>query len=324
MQKTRVIVTGAAGFIGSSLSERLIESGCEVTGVDSFLDYYPRRIKEMNLERLKSLPEFRLIEQDILDLDWKELLADNDAVFHLAAQAGVRASWGKSFLIYTRNNIDATQLMLEASKTSRLKKFVFASTSSVYGDTEDIPMREDSLLKPVSPYGVTKLAAEGLCYLYWRNFGVPCVSLRYFTVYGPRQRPDMAFYKFLLALLEDRTVTIFEDGNQTRDFTYIDDIVNGTCLALEKGVPGRIYNLGGGSRITVNEVLDMLADLTGTGLKVKYAEKQKGDMRHTFASTERAASDMAYSPSIPVREGLAKEYAWLKDLHQRGLAYRTE
>jgi nucleoside-diphosphate-sugar epimerase len=264
MGKIKAIVTGAAGFIGSGLSERLVESGWDVTGVDCFLDYYPRWIKEMNLTRLKDAPGFRLIEANVIDLDWVDLLAGTDVVFHLAAQAGVRASWGTSFRIYTRNNIDATQSMLEASKSSRLKKFVYASTSSVYGDTEDMPMREDSILRPVSPYGVTKLAAEGLCYLYWKNFGVPCVSLRYFTVYGPRQRPDMAFYKFLLALLEDRRLTIFEDGNQTRDFTYVDDIVTGTILACDHGLPGRVYNLGGGSRITVNDVLAMSTGREGT------------------------------------------------------------
>ncbi len=324
MKNSKVIVTGAAGFIGSTLSERLVEMGNEVIGVDCFLDYYPRWIKEMNLSPLRQSAAFRLIDQNIVDIDWNDLLTGVDAVFHLAAQAGVRASWGKSFLIYTRNNIDATQLMLEASKSSKLKKFVYASTSSVYGDTPDIPMQENSLLKPVSPYGVTKLAAEGLCYLYWKNFGVPCVSLRYFTVYGPRQRPDMAFYKFLLAALEGRRVTIFEDGNQTRDFTYVDDIVKGTILACEKGAPGSTYNLGGGSRITVNEVLNMLSDLTGMRLDVRHAERQKGDMRDTFASTARAGTEIAYSPSFPVREGLAQEYNWLKDLYSKGLTYRIE
>ena len=318
-----IIVTGAAGFIGSHLCQRLVSQGYNVTGIDSFLDYYPRWIKEMNLADLKSNSSFKFIENNILELDWNSLLEGVDIVIHLAAQAGVRASWGKSFLIYTKNNIEATQLMLEASKEKKLKKFVFASTSSIYGDTDDIPMKESSVVKPVSPYGVTKLAAEGLCNLYWKNYGVPCVSLRYFTVYGPRQRPDMAFYRFILALLENREITIFEDGNQTRDFTFVDDIVTGTELAATKGINGRIYNLGGGSRISVNEAIAMLQEITGKELKVNYAEKQKGDMRHTFASTEQAKQDLDYLPQIKLNEGLTQEFRWLEDLYRRGLTYRA-
>ncbi len=318
-----IIVTGAAGFIGSHLCQRLVSQGYRVTGIDSFLDYYPRWIKEMNIADLKNNSSFKFIENNILELDWNSLLEDVDIVIHLAAQAGVRASWGKSFLIYTKNNIEATQLILEASKEKKLKKLVFASTSSIYGDTDEIPMKESSVVKPVSPYGVTKLAAEGLCNLYWKNYGVPCVSLRYFTVYGPRQRPDMAFYRFILALFENREITIFEDGNQTRDFTFVDDIITGTELAATKGINGRIYNLGGGSRISVNEAIAMLQEISGKELKVNYAEKQKGDMRHTFASTELAQQDLGYSPQIKLNEGLTQEYRWLEDLYRRGLTYRA-
>jgi nucleoside-diphosphate-sugar epimerase len=320
----KAVVTGAAGFIGSHLSEKLLSEGYEVIGVDSFLDYYPRWIKEMNLSRLRESKSFQLIEENILEIDWPGVLAGVDLVFHLAAQAGVRASWSKNFIVYTRNNIEATQLLLEASKLFKLKKFVFASTSSVYGDIEEIPMKEESILKPISPYGVTKVAAEDLCHLYWKNFDVPCVSLRYFTVYGPRQRPDMGFYKFLLAVLEDRTITIFEDGNQTRDFTFIDDIIQGTLAAADKGVPGATYNLGGGSRISVNEVLKSIAEITGVELKVRYAEKQKGDMRHTYASTERARREIGYVPQFPLKKGLKREFEWLKDLQQKGLVHRVD
>jgi UDP-glucose 4-epimerase len=320
----KTIVTGAAGFIGSHLCERLLAEGHEVVGIDSFLDYYPRWIKEMNLSRLRESTSFQLIEKNILDVDWRGALEGVDVVFHLAAQAGVRASWSDNFVVYTRNNIEATQRMLEASKLFKLKKFVFASTSSVYGDIEDIPMKEGSLIKPISPYGVTKVAAEDLCYLYWKNFGIPCVSLRYFTVYGPRQRPDMGFYKFLLAFLEDRPITIFEDGNQTRDFTFIDDIINGTLSAAEKGIPGSIYNLGGGSRISVNEVLKVIGEIAGAEPKVRYAEKQKGDMRHTYASTEKAREEIGYTPRIRLAEGLKKEFEWLKDLQQKGLVHRVD
>ena len=320
----KAIVTGAAGFIGSHLCEQLLARGYDVTGVDSFLDYYPRWIKESNILNAQQSSSFRLLEENILDLNWSELLKDTDVVFHLAAQAGVRASWSKNFIVYTKNNIEATQLLLEESKQVNLKKFVYASTSSVYGDTADIPMREQSLLKPVSPYGVTKLAAEDLCYLYWRNFGIPCVSLRYFTVYGPRQRPDMGFYRFILAALEGRGITVFEDGNQTRDFTYIDDIVRGTILASERGKEGHVYNLGGGSRISVNEVLKMLGEIMNQKLDLRYAEKQKGDMRHTFASTENAQADFGYKPGISLKEGLTSEYTWLKALYEEGRAHRAE
>ena len=318
------IVTGAAGFIGSHLSEKLLASGHQVLGIDSFLDYYPRSVKEMNLARLKKFPQFEFQDVNILDANWSSLLQGVDRVFHLAAQAGVRASWSKNFVVYTKNNIEATQFLLEEAKKFPLKKFVFASTSSVYGDTEDIPMKEESLVKPVSPYGVTKLAAEELCYLYWKNYGVPCVSLRYFTVYGPGQRPDMAFYRFLLAQLEGRTITIFEDGNQTRDFTYFQDIVNGTILASEKGKDGQIYNLGGGSRISVNEVLALLQQVTGKEPDIQYSEKQKGDMRHTFASIERARADLGYAPQVGLPEGLANEFHWLKDLYEKKLTVRFD
>lgn len=318
------IVTGAAGFIGSHLSENLLASGHQVLGIDSFLDYYPRYVKEMNLAPLKKFPQFEFQDVNIMDANWGSLLQGVDRVFHLAAQAGVRASWSKNFVVYTKNNIEATQLLLEEAKKFPLKKFVFASTSSVYGDTEDIPMKEESLVKPVSPYGVTKLAAEELCYLYWKNYGVPCVSLRYFTVYGPGQRPDMAFYRFLLAQLEGRTITIFEDGNQTRDFTYFQDIVNGTILASEKGKEGQTYNLGGGNRISVNEVLALLREVTGKEPDIRYSEKQKGDMRHTFASTERAREDLGYAPQVGLPEGLTNEFHWLKDLYEKKLTVRFD
>lgn len=319
-----MIVTGAAGFIGSHLSEKLLDQGHDVTGIDCFLDYYPRHIKQTNLEKLSRSKRFTFLEQDLLDVHWPELLEGAHTFFHVAAQAGVRASWGKSFVIYTKNNIDATQKILEESKGFELNRFVFASTSSVYGDTDEIPMRETANLKPISPYGVTKLAAEGLCYLYWKNFAIPAVCLRYFTVYGPRQRPDMAFYKFLLAALEDRSITVFEDGNQTRDFTYIDDIVAGTIAAGVKGKPGLIYNLGGGSRISVNEVIQTIQEITGKSISYRYGQKQKGDMRDTFASTERAYNDLGYRPTVSLKEGLLREYEWLRDLHGRNLTYRID
>ena len=217
----KALVTGCVGFIGSHLVDKLLEHGYEVIGIDCFTDYYAREIKEANVSNALKNKNSKFIEEDILNMD---KFPEVDYVFHLAAQAGVRASWGKSFEIYTRNNIEATQKLLEFYKDREIKKFVYASSSSVYGDAE-LPMREDSLLKPVSPYGVTKLAGENLCYLYWKNYNVPTVSVRYFTVYGPRQRPDMAMHKFVKAFLNNEEITVFGDGPQTRDFTFVEDAI---------------------------------------------------------------------------------------------------
>src|SRR5882762_9142391 len=220
------LVTGVAGFIGSTLAERLCAEGVNVVGIDCFTDYYPRALKERNLEGLRRQTSFRFVESTIQDADLAALLADRTHVFHLAAQAGVRKSWGRDFGVYTVNNIEATQVLLEAATgMPALERLVYSSSSSVYGDRVPMPMREDALPEPVSPYGVSKLAAEQLCYLYFANFGVPAVSLRYFTVYGPRQRPDMAFHKFLRATIADEPITVYGDGDQTRDFTFIADAV---------------------------------------------------------------------------------------------------
>jgi nucleoside-diphosphate-sugar epimerase len=234
-----------------------------------------------------------------------------DYVFHEAAQAGVRASWGKSFEIYTRNNIEATQKLLEFYKDNRIKKFVFASSSSVYGDAE-LPMRENSMLKPVSPYGVTKLAAENLCYLYWKNYGVPTVSLRYFTVYGPRQRPDMAIHKFVKAILNDEKITVFGDGTQTRDFTFIDDVVEANILVAKSEIEGEVFNVGGGSRISVTDLIKLLEETTGEKARIKHIEKQKGDVRDTLADTGKISNELNWEPEIKVEEGLKRFVRWYK------------
>src|SRR5919201_2836171 len=251
----RALVTGVAGFIGSSLTERLLGEGAEVVGIDCFTDYYPRPIKERNLSAAFAHPRFRFVESRIQDADLPALLAGRTHLFHLAAQAGVRKTWGRDFGIYTVNNIEATQVLLEACRKTKLERIVYASSSSVYGDNVPMPMREDALPQPVSPYGVTKLAAEQLCYLYYANYGVPTVSLRYFTVYGPRQRPDMGFHKFLRSTLRGEPITVYGDGEQTRDFTFVSDAVNANVLAAAQGVDGRVYNIGGGSRVSVNHVL---------------------------------------------------------------------
>jgi UDP-glucose 4-epimerase len=305
------LVTGVAGFIGSTLAARLLDQGARVTGVDCFTDYYPRAVKEANIAGLLARPSFRLVESTIQGADLPPILTEATHVFHLAAQAGVRKSWGRDFQIYTVNNVEATQVLLEACVGSGIERFVYASSSSVYGDDTPLPMRETAVPVPLSPYGVTKLAAEHLCNLYFANHGVPCVALRYFTVYGPRQRPDMGFHRFLRAAVTGQPITVYGDGEQTRDFTFVADAVTATVAAGAQGVPGRVYNIGGGSRVSVNHVLDIIARLAGHRLDVRREARQKGDMRDTFADTSRARADLGFAPSVTIEEGLRAEYTWL-------------
>ncbi len=310
----KALVTGTAGFIGSTLAERLVKAGHDVIGIDSFVDYYPRAAKELNLAFLRAQPNFRFLEARIQDAPLGDLLADRTHVFHLAAQAGVRKSWGSDFSIYTTNNIEATQVLLEACVGRPIDRLVYASSSSVYGDLVQMPMREDALPQPVSPYGVSKLAAEQLCYLYFVNYGVPTVSLRYFTVYGPRQRPDMGFHKFLRATLTGQPITLYGDGEQTRDFTFVDDAVSATIAAGVQGVAGRVYNIGGGSRVSINHVLEMVGQVAGRQPIVVRDPAQKGDMLHTYADTDRARADLSFQPTVDLARGLAAECAWLSGL----------
>jgi UDP-glucose 4-epimerase len=307
----KALVTGVAGFIGSTTAERLLGEGADVLGIDCFTDYYPRALKERNLTNLAGRPRFRLIETPLQACDLAAALAGRTHVFHLSAQAGVRKSWGRDFAHYTVNNVEATQALLEACVGLPIEKLVYASSSSVYGDDVPLPMREDALPKPVSPYGVTKLAAEQLCYLYHASYGVPTVSLRYFTVYGPRQRPDMGFHKFLRASHFNEPIRIYGDGEQTRDFTFIDDIVEANLAAAARGVPGRVYNIGGGSRVSVNAVLETIGRVSGRPPRIIRDAAQKGDMRHTFADTTRARIDLGFVPRVALEEGLTAEYRWL-------------
>ena len=307
----KALVTGIAGFIGSHLGAALLDAGNQVIGIDCFTDYYERTIKERNLSSLAGRQGFQFLESPIQSAPLSDLLKDIDQVFHLAAQAGVRKSWGRSFETYTVNNIEATQQLLEACVKSKIKRLIYASSSSVYGDNASIPMKEDVQLQPVSPYGVTKLAAEQLCYLYHINHGVPSVSLRYFTVYGPRQRPDMAFHRFLTAVLESRPVTLYGDGDQTRDFTFVSDAVEATLAAGKQGEPGRVYNIGGGSRISINNVLKMIGKISGQQVQITRERTQDGDMRDTYADTSRAHSDLDFLPQVQLEEGLKAEYQWL-------------
>ena len=310
----KALITGAAGFIGSHLSAALTDRGAEVVGLDCFTDYYGREIKTANLATLDGRKAFRFVDAALQTVALEPLLDGVTHVFHLAAQAGVRRSWGDEFRVYTTHNVDATQRLLEAVKGRPIERFVFASSSSVYGDLATIPMREDSLLQPVSPYGVTKLAAEHLCHLYHVNYAVPAVSLRYFTVYGPRQRPDMAFFRFLRAAYSGQPITMYGDGRQTRDFTYVADAVAATMSAGDRGRPGAVYNIGGGSRVSMLDILDLLRRVTGRTLQVRQEPAQKGDMRDTFADTSRARADLGFAPSHSLESGLTAECDWMTRL----------
>ncbi len=311
----KALVTGAAGFIGSRLCARLLDSGAAVTGIDCFTDYYPRWIKERNIEPLRVRPGFTLLPEDLNDLDLGPLVGDAEVVFHLAAQAGVRASWGTSFETYIASNIRATQRLLEAAKEHPPRRIVYASSSSVYGLTPDLPMKETSPLRPLSPYGVTKLSAEQLGFLYFRNYGVPVVSLRFFTVYGPGQRPDMAFHRFFRALDEGREITVYGDGSQTRDFTYVDDIIAANLSAAERGRPGEVYNAGGGHRERLVDVIRVMEEVAGRPAVIRRAEPQKGDVPDTFADIAKARAELGFAPATTLRDGLRAEWLWLKRLY---------
>ncbi len=311
----RALVTGAAGFIGSHLSQRLLKDGFEVTGIDCFTDYYSKVIKEKNISGIVGRKGFKLVKENLLDSDLERLLDGTDFVFHEAAQPGVRASWGKSFSVYVEDNILATQRLLEALKDKKIKKMVFASSSSIYGDSEKLPTKESFAPRPVSPYGVTKLAAESLCYLYSKNHGIPVVSLRYFSVYGPRQRPDMGFNRFIRAIINGDDITVYGNGRQTRDFTFVSDVVDANMKAANCGcAPGEIFNIGGGSRISVNDTIKLIEDISGKKAKVKYLENQKGDVAHTSADITKAKRVLGYGPKIDIKKGLREEYEWLKSL----------
>lgn len=309
MARRSILITGAAGFIGSHLTERCLALGWHVTAVDSFTDYYNESLKRSNIADAVRHPECNFIEGDLLEIDLARLLEEVTVVFHLAAQPGVRTSWDE-FGLYTRLNVTATQRLLDAASTVSLDRLVLASSSSVYGDAETLPTAEDVKPQPVSPYGVTKVAAEHLAHVYWRSFGVPTVCLRYFTVYGPRQRPDMAFNRLISQSLAGEPFHVFGDGEQTRDFTYVADAVNGTIAAAEFGVNGAVYNLGGGSRRSMSSVIDALESLIGEPVERVYLERQAGDARDTAADTTRAREDLGYQPTSDLEAGLAAQLDW--------------
>jgi len=315
---SHALVTGAAGFIGSHLTERLLRDGVRVTGVDCFTDYYDAALKRRNLETAAKHPAFRLLELDLGAADLSAL-PDVNVVFHQAAQPGVRASWGAEFAIYTHHNVLATQRLLERYRGATLERFVYASSSSVYGDAERYPTDETLLPRPFSPYGVTKLAGEHLVLLYGRNFGVPVSALRYFTVYGPRQRPDMAFHRFCRAMLRGEPIVVYGDGTQSRDFTFIDDAIEANVRAWTRSSAQGVYNVGGGSQVEVREAIALLERFLGVPAQVAFEPRPPGDPLRTRADAERIRADLAFVPATPIERGLAAEAEWARGLYAAGV-----
>ncbi|MBM3320116.1 MAG: NAD-dependent epimerase/dehydratase family protein [Candidatus Eisenbacteria bacterium] len=317
--KGRALVTGAAGFVGSHVVEMLLASGAEVVGVDAFTDAYDPRMKEENLREARSAAGFRLVREDLNAIDLNRLLEGIDVVFHLAAQAGVRASWGRDFERYVNANILATQRLLEAAREQPIRRFVFASSSSVYGETDRLPVREDAPKRPHSPYGVTKLAAENLGHLYRRNHGVPFVALRYFTVIGPRQRPDMAPYRLVEAAFGGEPFPIFGTGEQTRDFTFVEDAARATIRAGERETESGVFNIGGGARITLNEAIRLVEESAGRAVARRSADWQKGDVRDTWADCAAAARELEFGASVSVKEAIERLVRWYRKnrMHER-------
>ena len=309
----KTLVTGAAGFIGSTLSGRLLDAGAEVTGIDCFTDYYPRPIKEANLEALTGRRGFTFVEASLQAADLGRLLDGVTHVFHLAAQAGVRRSWGRDFAIYTALNVDSTQVLLEACVGKPLHRLVYASSSSVYGAAESYPTTEDMCPGPVSPYGVTKLAAEHLAQLYHRNHGLATVSLRFFTVYGPRQRPDMAFHRFLKAARDGRPITVYGDGSQTRDFTYVANVVDANLRALTaKGLRGQTVNVATGKRISLLDLHRELSRELGVRLAPERRPARAGDIKHSQAAIAAARRLLGYRPIVSFRDGVRLTAEWYR------------
>lgn len=306
------LVTGCAGFIGSHLAESLLQDGAHVVGVDCFNANYGRRDKLRNLAHARQWADFEFVPIDLSHGDLSDFVADCDVIFHLAAEPGVRESWDDRFEWYVRNNIVATHLLLDALAPWPEKRLVYASSSSIYGDAECLPTPENVIPRPISPYGMTKLAGEHLCQMYRSTCGIDVVALRYFSVYGPRQRPDMAFHLFSAAALSGRPVTVFGDGTQTRDFTFVSDVVAATRAAsTAPDAAGEVFNIGGGSRISVNETLALIGEFAGRVPEVRYLPPQSGDPRATGADTRHAAAQLGFTPKVGFVDGLRAEFDWM-------------
>lgn len=313
--RPRALVTGAAGFIGSRLVEALLRTGHEVTGLDNFSDYYEPGLKRANIAASVGSPRFSMVTGDLATVDLDSLLGGADMVFHLAGQPGVRNSWGAGFSAYVTENLLATQHLLEALARRPIPTVV-ASSSSVYGENDGRPLAEDTPLRPVSPYGMTKAAAEQLIDVYRRDRGVPVVCLRYFTVFGPRQRPDMAFQRFVDALERERPLRIFGSGHQTRDFTYVDDVVAATIAAI--GAPSPVYNVGGGTPASVNEVVTLLQELTGKQGQVVHEDSARGDVYRTWADTSLLRDEVGWQPRTTLADGLIAQITEYRRQHALG------
>ncbi len=309
-----ILITGAAGFIGSNLTHTLLKKGFKITGVDNFSKYYSRKIKENNLKPLLKNKNFSFLNLDLSKNGLIKNLPPSPIVIHLAAQPGVRASWGKSFNIYTRDNIIATQNILEWSVQNEVDKFIFSSSSSIYGDTDTLPMDErKSSLNPISPYGSTKLMGESLCYIYKTNFGLNTINLRFFSVYGPGQRPDMAFFRIISAALTGSDFTLFGDGKQTRDFTYVKDIIKGIEGALKVNIKKHYtFNLGGGHRVNMNQVIELISAISKKNINIKKITFQKGDVKNTLSRNTLAKKYLEYKPSFSLEDGLKSQVKWMK------------
>ncbi len=316
----RALVTGCAGFIGSHLTEALLDGGHSVVGIDCFNDNYGRAQKLTNLRHVREWASFEFVPVDLSRGDLLEFVQAADVVFHLAAEPGVRSSWGARYGRYVQNNIIATQHILQAAREREGMRVVFASSSSVYGSSgSTVPSTEESPTRPISPYGQTKLAAEQLCGLHRAEFGMDIVCLRYFTVFGPRQRPDMAFHRFLRAALREEPVEVFGDGGQTRDFTYVDDVVAATlATAFAPSVPAEVLNIGGGSPTSLRAALELVQELVGRLLEVRHVPREHGDVRDTAADTTRARELLGFAPQTGLREGLAAELEWIAPLVRAG------
>ena len=310
-RRRRAVVTGAAGFIGSHLCERLIADGWHVVGIDRFADYYPRVDKEANLIGLRRDPAFTLLEADVVGESWRSVLSRGDTVFHLAAQPGVRGSFGTSFARYARDNVVATQRTFEAAAAAGCRRVVWASSSSVYGDALDYPCTEWTPTRPRSPYGVTKRACEDLAAVY-RDYGLAIVGLRYFTVYGPRQRPDMALRRMCEAVVAGATFPVYGDGFQSRDFTFVTDACDATVRAAMSDDVGPIYNVGGGAEASLARTIEIVERLAGTRLEVTRVVRQRGDVRRTAADTSAGRGDFAWRPVVDLEEGLRQELEWVR------------
>ncbi len=318
----KVVVTGAAGFIGSHLVERLLSDGHEVVGIDGFTDYYARTAKERNVGQARTHSRFRFESLDLSQDDLSSALDGAEAVYHLAGRPGVRAA-PMQFDQYLRENVIATHHLLDAIKDMKLRSFVYGGSASVYGDAEVFPTAETTVPAPLSQYGVTKLAGEHLAYVYWKNYRVPTVRLRYFSVYGPRMRPDLMLAKAMQAMYEGHVFDVYGDGEQTRDFTYVTDAVDVTVRAAQRGSPGDLFNVGGGSSVSVNQALDVLTEVAGMQLSRRHVDRQPFDHRRAGASITRARMQLGWEPGTSLREGLERQWHWFLEAQEQKKASKA-